>query len=360
MKIYQMLPVLSYGDAIGNDTIALHHILEEAGYETHVYAEQVDRRMPKEACSELSGLPQIDPEDVILYHLSTGSELNYGMLTYNCRVIVIYHNITPPQFFNGYNMEAYKNCRRGLAAARFMKTKVDYALADSAYNREELLKMGFQCQVDVLPILIPFTDYDQTPSQSIIEKYRDGRTNIIFTGRVAPNKKQEDVIAAFAAYKKHYDADARLILVGSYAAMPRYYEQLKQYIEQLGVRDVIFTGHIPFDEILAYYHVADTFLCMSEHEGFCVPLVEAMYFKVPILAYDSTAIADTLGGSGFLVEEKTPELIAGVLHRILSDPSLKEQILKGQQERLADFDHGVIREQFFRYLNDFLEGKKEA
>lgn len=358
MKIYQLLPVLSYGDAIGNDTIALYNIIKGAGYDTHIYAEVVDKRISSEICSDINQFRGVEKEDVIIYHLSTGSELNYQVVNYDCRIMIIYHNITPPQYFNGYNIEAYRNCRRGLAAARFLRDKVDYALADSEFNREELLRMGYQCDVDVLPILIPFDDYEKAPNAKIIEQYQDGKDNIIFTGRIAPNKKQEDVITAFALYKKQYNSNARLILVGAYEAMPRYYEQLKQYVKELGVQDVVFTGHVPFDEILAYYRVADCFLCMSEHEGFCVPLIEAMYFQIPIVAYDSTAIGDTLGGSGWLLEDKDPAAVAGVLNRLLSDKELKNEIIKGEQYRLEDFNHAVIEKQFFKYLEYFLKNEK--
>ena len=143
--------------------------------------------------------------------------------------------------------------------------------------------MGYTCPIDVLPILIPFDDYAKTPSQQVIDRYSDGYTNLIFTGRIAPNKRQEDVIRAFYDYKKFYNPKSRLILVGGHNGMERYYHRLKSYINALELEDVVFPGHIKFDEILAYYKIADVFLCQSEHEGFCVPLVEAMYFDVPVV-----------------------------------------------------------------------------
>lgn len=115
-----------------------------------------------------------------------------------------------------------------------------------------------------------------------MEHYKDdGYTNFIFVGRVAPNKKQEDVIRAFYCYKKYCNPKSRLFIVGSYNGMERYYHRLRRYVGALELDNVVFTGHIPFAQILAYYHLADLFLCMSDHEGFCVPLVEAMYFNLP-------------------------------------------------------------------------------
>ena len=121
---------------------------------------------------------------------------------------------------------------------------------------------------------------------------------------------------------------------------------------------MIFPGHIKFNDILAYYKVADVFLCMSEHEGFCVPLVESMFFQVPILAYDSTAIASTLGGSGILFREKRMTEVAGLIDRVVKDPDLRARMIAAQDDRLKDFDNAVVMKQFFAYLNKFIASGK--
>ena len=217
--------------------------------------------------------------------------------------------------------------------------------------------MGYTCPIDVRPILIPFSDYEQEPSKNILKRYEgDGYTNILFVGRIAPNKKYEDLIRAFYYYKR-INPKSRLILVGNPLGFERYDESLKQYAKELGLDDIIFTGGVPFQEILAYYHLADAFLCMSEHEGFCVPLVEAMFFHVPIFAYDSTAIPSTLGGSGVLLEEKNPIFVAKVMQRVLEDERLKEQVVKGQQERLQDFSYERIYAQLEKCMHRFIQGE---
>ena len=356
MRIIQFLPTLAFGDAVGNDTVALQNALKELGYETAIYAEAVDQRLPKNTASDLcGGMPELSPEDVILYHMSTGSKLNYQLENYSCRKIMIYHNITPPKFFHGYNAQAESNAQYGLDGLKHLADKFDYCLADSDFNKSDLRKAGFTCPISVRPILIPFSDYEKKPDEKIMKKFSDEYQNIIFVGRIAPNKKQEDIISAFAFYKKYLNPKSRLIFVGNWGGMEKYYQRLKDYVQALALEDVIFTGHIKFPQILAYYHTADLFLCMSEHEGFCVPLVEAMYFQVPVLAYASCAIPWTLGGSGFLTDSKNPAEIAFLMQKILTDADLKAKIISNQNERLQDFQYEKIKALFADQLKTFLQ-----
>lgn len=351
MRIIQMLPVLAFGDAIGNDTVTLKNTLQDAGYETEIYAEVIDSRLPEQTAKPVDMYKEM-PDDIIIYHLSTGSDLNYRFEKYQCRKVIMYHNITPPSFFQKYNAEAAQSCRDGLAAADFLSDKVSFCFADSSFNKQDLRSMGYECDIEVLPILIAFKDFEKRPNPAIIRKYKnDDYVNIVFTGRVAPNKKHEDLIRSFYCYKKYINPKSRLFLVGSYGINDRYYQKLAKYVEMLDLDDVYFTGHIKFDEILGYYSIADVFLCLSEHEGFCVPLVEAMYFKVPIIAYDSCAVGETLGGAGLLMKEKSPEMIAEAINKVITDKELREKILKNQVERLKYFEHDRIKKQFLEAVN---------
>lgn len=360
MRVIQMLPTLSYGDAVGNDAIAIDRVLKKNGYKTGIYAERVGNRVTSDNARSISKLPRLKSDDILIYHLSTGTELNFKLADYGGRKIMVYHNITPSKFYSGYSFSLVNLCKFGVDGVRFLADKVDYCIADSAYNKQELLVYGYSCPVDVLPILIPFDDYRKEPNKELIERYSDdGKTNLLFTGRIAPNKCQEDIIAAFYQYHRYFNEKSRLILVGNYEGTEMYYTRLLKYAENLGIsEDVIFTGHISFDEILAYYHIADIFLCMSEHEGFCVPLVEAMFFDLPIVSYDSSAIADTLGGSGILLKEKNALETAAVMDYIMKNEEVKDLIIQGQRERLNDFDHVIIETQFLKYLTGFIEGIK--
>ena len=354
MRIVQLLPTLSFGDAIGNDTIALRGAIRDMGFDTDIYAENIDKRLPAGSGQSIEKLKGLKSDDIILYHKSTGTDLTFKIDNFKCRRIMVYHNITPPEFFRPYSTAATALTEYGYKGVEFLRDKVEYCLADSGYNRGELLKMGYKCPIDVRPILIRFEDYKQAPDEETLKKYRDGKTNLVFVGRIAPNKKQEDVIRAFYCYKR-INPESRLILVGSYSGMENYYNRLVKYAAALGLSDdVVFTGHIKFSAILAFYRAADVFVCMSQHEGFCVPLVEAMFFDVPIVAYDTSAISDTLGGSGFLIDDNDPVFTAAVIDRIVRDKALREEIISGQRRRLEDFSYEHIRGIFDKQLRDFI------
>ncbi|MCD7761936.1 MAG: glycosyltransferase [Lachnospiraceae bacterium] len=356
MKIIQLLPTIAYGDAVSNDAIALADTLRRAGYDTGIYAENIDPRLPEEMALKPDFLPPLSDRDIIIYHLSTGSQMNYKVAEYPCRKIIIYHNITPFSYFEEYSYDMWSLCKSGQEGMRFLADKADYCLAVSEYNRSDLIKAGYSCSIDVLPILIPFADYEKEPDEAVMKKYSDDRyVNILFTGRIAPNKKQEDIIRAFAMYRNHYNPRARLFLVGSYNGMERYYNRLKNYTKELQLENsVYFTGHISFSEILAYYKTADVFLCMSEHEGFCVPLVEAMYFHVPVIACESSAIPDTLNGAGVLLKEKNYLETAGMMHYMTTHPEFRASVVESQNQRLHDFEHDKIEKQFLDYLEAFI------
>ena len=358
MQVVQLLPTISYGDAVGNDTLAIQDIIRQMGYETQIYAENIDGRLPARTAMPFSQFPDLTDEDVVIYHGSTGTELNFRLPQLGGRKIMIYHNITPPEFFRPYSSSLEQLAAAGIRGVSHLADKVDYCIADSAFNRENLWEMGYACPIDVCPILIPFMDYERSPNKRILQQYKeDGYVNILFTGRVAPNKKQEDIIRAFFYYHTYYNKRSRLILVGSWNGMEAYYNRLCDYVECLGLSDsVIFTGHIKFAEILAYYRIANVFVCMSEHEGFCVPLVEAMYFGIPVIAYRSTAIPDTLGGSGVLLENKNPKAAAAAIHRVIQDTAYHQEIVDRQKRRLEDFSYENVRERMVELLGNFIGG----
>ena len=350
MRIVQLVPTVAYGDAVGNDAIALKQVLKSIGCDTEIYSESVVPPLDRHTALNVKEMPELVEEDIAILHLSTGAELNYEFGNYKCRKVIRYHNVTPPHFFADNDPFIRGINEWALQAVKDLAERADYCLADSEFNKQDLIQMGYTCPIDVLPILIPMDDYKKQPNKGVLKKYQDDWVNIVFTGRIAPNKCQEDIIRAFTCYKNEINPKSRLFLLGSYKEENLYYRKLRQYVKELKVKDVIFTGHISFDSILAYYKLATVFLCMSEHEGFCVPLVEAMLFDVPVIAYDSTAIPYTLQGSGFLLDTKEPMVAAKVIDRLCRDEQLRAQILSNQRIRLQDFAYDKIREQFIEYI----------
>ncbi len=353
MQVVQMTPVVSYGNAIGNDILALNSILVKNGYSTDIYVESIsmDPRLPQGLVKHIDEYVDCS-EDIILFHFSIGTSLIEKVKEFKAKIVAIYHNVTPSHFWKTYDQHMEHACASAIENAKRLADITDFCLADSEYNKNDLRKLGFNCPIEVLPVLIAFEDYSAEPNESILKRYdSDGYTNILFTGRIAPNKKQEDIILAFYYYKNYINLKSRLFLVGDYGEWDIYGRKLKDYVQCLGLWDVYFTGHVSFNEMLAYYRIADVFLCLSEHEGFCVPLVEAMYFGVPIIAYDSSAVGETLGGSGLLLAEKDPKIVAEVIHKVVSDEDIRTKMIYNEKLRLKDFAGEKVGRDFLTILS---------
>lgn len=351
-RIIEMLPSISFGDGVSGDCLAIKRELREKGYEVEIYADHIDGRLEKGSAKSTNELPRLNENDIILYHLAIGTDLNLKMLEMPGKKIIRYHNITPPEFFEGYSDRLVQLCRDGLIQVAGMTARFHHLLSVSEFNRSCLSEMGYQGDSAVAPIMIPFEDYRKEPDETIIEKYgKDDIVNFVFVGRLVPNKTQEDIIKIFYYYKKYYNNNARLFLVGACGEMDLYEYQLKKYVKELGVEDVYFTGHVSFPAILAYYKVADVLLCTSRHEGFCIPLVEAMFFDVPIIAFDSSAIGETLGGSGCLLKQRNCLEAAALADRIVNNSEFKNFVIEGQRKRLQDFSNDKVFDIMINYIN---------
>lgn len=329
--IIQILPTISYGDAIGNDCLAIRDCLTEAGYGGDIYAEQIDPKLQNNGISGIKSIHEYqDDADILICHVSVAWDY---MLTLGERPghkIFIYHNITPPHFFKDYeDPAAAERCGEGLKQLKSLRLVPSLCLADSAYNKAELEKAGYLCPVHVLPVICQFRE------QAAVRKDKVDSVNILFVGRLAPNKKQHDILEAFYIYHKNINPSSRLILLGG--GEDDYAEALKAYPRFTALDGVTFTGHVSDSEKDAYYRNADVFLCLSEHEGFCVPLLEAMHYEVPIIAYKSSAVTETLGGAGLLLERKEPEIVAEAIDMVMTDEKLRGALVANGRERLKDF-----------------------
>lgn len=336
--IHQMVPGLRCGDAISNQALTIQRLLRDWGYTSEIYAarENTDTSMLS-YCYPYQEYAS-HPGQKIIYHHCIGSVVAEFLRDLLPEVILYYHNITPAKFIELINPRLAKGLNWGREQLDYF-THCPHVLAASEYNRRELLSRGYQ-QVDVLPYFIRFASLDKEISseegQSILTRYGDDRINWLFVGRVVPNKCQDDLIRIFAYYQHHIDPDACLLLVGPFSDTPGYYEELKCLSSVLGLTNVEFCGLALGDVLNAYYRVATGYISMSEHEGFGIPLIEAMHFGLPVIAYAAAAVPDTMEQAGILIHHKRFEVIAELLHLIATDSNLRAQIIAHQHERLIE------------------------
>jgi L-malate glycosyltransferase len=344
MQVHQMLAALSYGDAIGNEALRIQEILRGEGFDSDIFAESVHPEMAGRA-RKLWDYREISSKDgLLILHFSIGA----GVSTYAYHlpdpILLVYHNITPARWFQAFHRHLAGLCYHGRRELEAFVPRVRLALGDSEFNRSELEAVGFH-PTGVLPLLLDPARLDAPSNEVVLEMFDDDKTNFLFVGRVIPNKCFHDLIKVFAFYQRYIDRNSRLLLVGEWVGFEKYYEALVRMVDELALKDVVFTGHVDDDDLVAYYEVADLFLCLSEHEGYCVPLVEAFEFGVPVMALDAGAVPETLGGAGVLIREKRIDEIAMMAHAIVTDEELRTKIVDGQDrvlERMAAIDHRAL------------------
>jgi glycosyltransferase involved in cell wall biosynthesis len=343
-RVHQVLATLGYGDAIGHEVMGIQRVLRGAGYASEIFVETADPRLEDLTIDYREMVGHVTPDDILIHHFSIGSRASRTAYALPGRMVLVYHNITPPEYFIGVHKDLVKLCFRGRRELTAYIGRSVLALGDSEYNRVELEALGFQ-STGVLPVVPGFTHLDGATDSRIAAAFDDGFVNVMFVGRVIPNKKFEDVIRAFHAYRARHNPRSRLLLVGSYSGFERYLAMLQGLIARLGTPDVHFLGHVSNEELSALYDVADLFLCASEHEGFCVPLIEAFHKQVPVLAYAATAVPATMDGGGLLYENKDPLHVARVMAAVLNDPAVEAAVIASQDaalERLLAKDFGGL------------------
>ena len=331
--VHQVLATLGYGDAIGHEVLGIQRALAAAGYDSSIYVETADPKLEHLTLDYRDLIGAVTAEDVLIHHFSIGSRASRTAYALPGRMALIYHNITPPQYFVGVHKDLVKLCFRGRRELTAYIDRCDLALGDSEYNRQELEALGFP-STGVLPVVPGFAHLDVPPDTAFAANFDDEWTNVMFVGRVIPNKKLEDVIRAFHVYRTRHNPRSRLLLVGSYSGFEKYLTLLTSLVARLGTPDVHFLGHVSNEQLSAMYDVADLFLCASEHEGFCVPLIEAFYKRVPVLAYAATAVPATMDGGGVLYDSKDPVEVARIMDAILSDTDIQDGMLRSQDAAL--------------------------
>ena len=334
IRVHQVLATLGYGDAIGHEVLGIQRVLRAAGYDSEIFVETADSRLESLTRDFRELVDFSHPDNLLLHHFSLGSKASRTAFALPDRMGLIYHNITPPEYFVGVHRTLARQCFRGRRELRAYASRCDLALGDSEFNRQDLEALGFP-RTAVLPVVPDFSHLDRTPNWLVAQDFDDDWTNILFVGRVIANKKIENLIRYFHAYHTSVNPRSRLLIVGAQGGFERYLASLHQLTATLGTSHVHFIGHVSDEELVAFYELADLFLCASEHEGFCVPLVEAFYKQVPVLAYAATAVPSTMDGAGVLYDDTDPMRVAALMDAILSDAALQDRIV---DEQLAAVD----------------------
>jgi len=353
--IHQIMPAFLYADALGNQADRIRAQLRQWGYESQIYTQIRDRRWDD---------PGLDfeqyhsrPDQTAIFHYSIGSTLTARVLNLTERVVLYYHNVTPPEFLRGHNPELARLLDQGQRELELFKA-TPYTLAASEFNRQEMLARGF-ARVEVLPYFVTFdalrVSAESPIGQEVVARYASNRVNVLFVGRLAPNKRQDDLIHVLNYYQRLIDPSARLLLVGGEANAPGYRLELQTLIDVLGVRYVELAGSIgPREGLGGYYRAATAFVCLSEHEGFCVPLLEAMAFDVPVIAFKSTGVPYALGEAGLQLDEKRYDVVSEAIELVHTDRVLRERLINNQRQRLSDFSSDQVAAQLQKCLQNML------
>jgi len=329
-------------------------MLRAMGHESDLFALTID--------DDLRGdvRPFADPAatrgDVTIFHFALPSPMTARFAALDGAKILQYHNITPAAFFAPYDPQLFRLAALGRRELATLAGHVDLALGDSDFNRRELEALGFT-RTGVLPIAVNTERITAAPPRPALERIlRDGLINVLFVGRIVPNKKIEDHIRLAEIYKRYVDSYYRFIFVGRYDGVPRYYDQVRALIAEYDMLPdrFWFTGPVPDEDLAAFYRWADAYVSLSEHEGFCVPLVEAMAADVPVVAYAAGAVPETLGGAGLLFAPKDLELAAELLGSVVYDRGVRARVLDGQRRRLQDFAPDRIEAQLKSTLAAFV------
>jgi glycosyltransferase involved in cell wall biosynthesis len=351
MEIHQFSTSLTYGDAISDEMLEIQKVLRERGHSSEIFTRFFDPRMAGLRRDYRDYRRLSSPSNVVIFHFSIGSPVSKLFFRIPDRKIMIYHNITPHEFFIDWHRILARECYKGRLEIKLFVDKVDLALGDSDFNRRELEVAGYP-RTGVLPILMDFSKFDRPGDLVTRRLLGDGKTTILFIGRVIPNKKFEDVIRAFHIYKKYFNPDARLILAGDYRGLETYFASLLDLVDRLGLRDVHFSGHVDFGELVAFFELADVYVSLSEHEGFGVPILEAFHKKVPVVGFDAGAVGETMNGGGVLLWEKDSLGIAALIDVLVRNKELRQAVIQGQLKALEKYSRANVSRILLQHIEE--------
>jgi glycosyltransferase involved in cell wall biosynthesis len=332
-RVDQFLPILIGRDAVGQHTIAVQQLLTDAGVDSTIYTGSSESGFSDSVRPMGEWHPKAG--DVAMYHVATGSPIADRLAADAHRLVLDHHNITPPHHFALWSAEMVQGSAWGVRQLHELAPRAELGLADSSFNADQLAAAGCD-RTDVAPILF---DPSTLGGSGIDDPSLAHDAPVwLFVGRIAPNKAHQDIIRAFARFRSAYAPSAVLRFVGM-ASPPTYDGALRRLIADLGLDDAVeMRGRVSDDELASHYRAADVFVCLSRHEGFCVPILEAFHHGVPVVALRSSAVTETVGGGGIVGDTADPDLGAAAARLVVSDPLARQGVVGRGRRRLDDFD----------------------
>jgi glycosyltransferase involved in cell wall biosynthesis len=335
-RVDQLLPNLSAGDATSDACLAFGRMLAVGGAETRVWAVDIDPARRADATRlDLRELRRRRP-DLVLFHYATGSAVADQLRRSGLPYGVFFHNVTPPRYFLGANDLLAGIVWRGLADLTPLLRRAAVVLAPSRFSADQLRAAG-AAAVEIVPLPFDRAAHDLPPDPAVVARLGDGRANLLFVGRVAPNKRQDELLRLYRYYVRAIDGEARLLLVGSAAAAPHYRDWLARAAAAWGLEGLELAGQVTDGARTAYYRVARVFVSLSEHEGFGLPIVEAMHHGLPVVARGAAAVGETVGSGGLIVGDAPIPRLAELVAMAAEDGALRERLIAAGRARVADF-----------------------
>jgi glycosyltransferase involved in cell wall biosynthesis len=357
-RIDQVIPSFVEHDAVSNHTAEAQRLLREMGFESEIYCRVIGPGCDAKV-RPLADLPaRGDGRQWVLYQSSIGSPAGDAFAEHPAPKLLDYHNITPAHLVERWIPPLGDESRLGRRQLAAYAPLVSAAFADSGFNAAELDAAGYR-HTSVVPVLRPGTHHEAEPDGEALSRLSgakaEGGADWLFVGQVAPHKAQHDIVKAFACYRRAYDPQARLHLVGREMGNA-YRDAVRSFAASLGLAGAVeLAGAVTAGQLAAYYRSADVFVCCSDHEGFCVPIIEAMHRSVPVVAYGAAAVPETVGSGGVVLPSKEPTLVAAAVHRLLGDPVLLETARAAGRAQAARYTLEAAQQAFRASVSEAIE-----
>jgi glycosyltransferase involved in cell wall biosynthesis len=338
--------------AVGHHTVLARDAFVAAGHRSEIFASEISDAWADRGVRHYTEYGKTVParaDDRLVYQVAIGSPVADWLIGRNETLIANHHNFTPIRYLQAWDPPATQGVAWGRRQLRRLADRCALGIADSHFNEIDLEDAGFGATV-VIPVLVDLAASDGEPDPAVVDRLtaakRAGGRDWLFVGRLAPNKCQHDLVAALVAHRRVYGSRDRLHLVGG-ATARAYTTALSSFVHALELDDAVdVTGSVSPAALRAYYRTADVLVCVSEHEGFCVPVLEAMHHGVPVVAFGAGAVAETVGAGGLVITRKDPVTVAAAVERVLSDSELRAELVAAGRRRAAQLDPSIGRAAF--------------